>query len=161
LLLPGPFHPTASPCRRNLVPEGGAMPSLPPHLRGLVEGGALLPRRHAAGQREDDAPVPHDQLGHEGHLDEDGGARRQVAHADGEHVLQGAPSQRHMGGAESWKGGGARGMYYGRLWVSGYRSVFQSGVGGSIPALVDVSLSRTLDPELLPVAASTVYVTGL
>jgi len=30
-------------------------------------------------------------------------------------------------------------------------------VGGSIPALVDVSLSKTLSPELLPVAVSTVY----
>jgi len=29
-------------------------------------------------------------------------------------------------------------------------------VGGSIPGLVDVSLSKTLDPELLPVAVSTV-----
>jgi len=38
---------------------------------------------------------------------------------------------------------------------------FNQGVGGSIPALVDVSLSKTLNPELLPVAASTVYVTGL
>jgi len=26
------------------------------------------------------------------------------------------------------------------------------GVGGSIPALVDVSLSKTLNPEMLPVA---------
>jgi len=34
-------------------------------------------------------------------------------------------------------------------------SSFQ-GVGGSIPALVDVSLSKTLNPELLPVAVSTV-----
>jgi len=33
---------------------------------------------------------------------------------------------------------------------------FNQGVGGSIPALVDVSLSKTLNPELLPVAASTV-----
>jgi len=30
---------------------------------------------------------------------------------------------------------------------------FNQGVGGSIPALVDVSLSKKLDPELLPVAA--------
>jgi len=29
---------------------------------------------------------------------------------------------------------------------------FNQGVGGSIPALVDVSLSKTLNPELLPVA---------
>jgi len=36
------------------------------------------------------------------------------------------------------------------------------GVGGSIPALVDVSLSKTLNPELLPVAAlRCVTVTGL
>jgi len=34
---------------------------------------------------------------------------------------------------------------------------FKQGVGGSIPALVDVSLSKTLDPELLPVAVSTMY----
>jgi len=34
---------------------------------------------------------------------------------------------------------------------------FNQGVGGSIPARVDVSVSKTLDPELLPVAASTVY----
>jgi len=34
---------------------------------------------------------------------------------------------------------------------------FNQGVGGSIPALVDVSLSKTLNPELLPVAVSTVY----
>jgi len=39
----------------------------------------------------------------------------------------------------------------------GSRSVFQSGVGGSIPALVNVSLSKTLNSELFPVAASTVY----
>jgi len=31
---------------------------------------------------------------------------------------------------------------------------FNQGVGGSIPALVDVSLSKTLNPEWLPVAAS-------
>jgi len=30
---------------------------------------------------------------------------------------------------------------------------FNEGVGGSIPALVDVSLSKTLNPECLPVAA--------
>jgi len=41
------------------------------------------------------------------------------------------------------------------------RPSFNQGVGGSIPALVDVSLSKTLNTELLPVAASTVYVTGL
>jgi len=34
---------------------------------------------------------------------------------------------------------------------------FKKGVGGSIPALVDSSLSKTLNPELLPVAVSTVY----
>jgi len=44
-------------------------------------------------------------------------------------------------------------------WLAG--PSFNQGVGGSIPALVDVSLSKTLNPELLPVAASTVYVTGL
>jgi len=44
------------------------------------------------------------------------------------------------------------------LWVSD-RQVRLSirGVGGSIPALVDVSLSKTLNPELLPVAVSTAY----
>jgi len=31
------------------------------------------------------------------------------------------------------------------------------GVGGSTPALIHVSLSKTLHPELLPVAVSTVY----
>jgi len=40
-------------------------------------------------------------------------------------------------------------------WVAG--PSFNQGVGGSIPALVDVSLSKTLTPELLPVAESTVY----
>jgi len=40
-------------------------------------------------------------------------------------------------------------------WVAG--PSFNQGVEGSIPALVDVSLSKTLNPELLPVAASTVY----
>jgi len=39
-------------------------------------------------------------------------------------------------------------------WVAG--PSLNQGVGGSIPALVDVSLSKTLHPELLPVAASTV-----
>jgi len=44
----------------------------------------------------------------------------------------------------------------GRLgqWLAG-PSVNQ-GVGGLIPALVDVSLSKTLNPEWLPVAVSTV-----
>lgn len=58
------------------------------HLCGLVERRALLPGRHAPRQREEDAPVLDDQLGHEGHLDEDGGGGRQVADADGEHVLR-------------------------------------------------------------------------
>jgi len=40
-------------------------------------------------------------------------------------------------------------------WVAG--PSFNQGVGGSIPALVDVSLSKTLNPELLRVAASTMY----
>jgi len=40
-------------------------------------------------------------------------------------------------------------------WAAG--PSFNQGVGGSIPALVDVSLSKTLNPELLPVAAFTVY----
>jgi len=40
-------------------------------------------------------------------------------------------------------------------WVAG--PSFNQGVGGSIPALVFVSLSKTLNPELLPVAVSTVY----
>jgi len=39
-------------------------------------------------------------------------------------------------------------------WVAG--PAFNQGVGGSIPALVDVSLSKALDPESLPVAVSTV-----
>jgi len=34
---------------------------------------------------------------------------------------------------------------------------FNQGVGGSVPALIDVSLSKTLNPEFLPVAVSTVY----
>jgi len=34
---------------------------------------------------------------------------------------------------------------------------FNQGVGYSIPALVDVSLSKTLNPELFPAAVSTVY----
>jgi len=41
-------------------------------------------------------------------------------------------------------------------WLAGGLS-FNQGVGGSIPAQVDVSLSKTLNPELLPVVASTVY----
>jgi len=40
-------------------------------------------------------------------------------------------------------------------WFAGLS--FNQGVGGSIPALVDVSLSKTLNPELLPAAVSTVY----
>jgi len=40
-------------------------------------------------------------------------------------------------------------------WVAG--PSFNQEVGGSIPTLVDVSLSKTLNAELLPVAASTVY----
>jgi len=40
-------------------------------------------------------------------------------------------------------------------WLAGPSS--NQGVGGSIPALVDVSLSKTLNPELFPVAVSTVY----
>jgi len=39
-------------------------------------------------------------------------------------------------------------------WVAG--PSFNQGVGGSIPTLVDVSLSKILNPELLPVAVSTV-----
>jgi len=39
-------------------------------------------------------------------------------------------------------------------WAAG--PSFNQGVGGSIPALVDVSLSKTLNPELLSVVASTV-----
>lgn len=63
-------------------------PSLP-DLRGLVESGALLPWCHAARQGEENAPVADDQLRHEGHFDEHGGTGRQVAHADGEHILRG------------------------------------------------------------------------
>jgi len=40
-------------------------------------------------------------------------------------------------------------------WLAG--PSFNQGVGGSIPALVNMSLSKTLNPELLPVAASTVH----
>jgi len=40
-------------------------------------------------------------------------------------------------------------------WLGG--PSFKQGVGGSIPALVDVSLSKTLNPELLSVVVSTVY----
>ncbi|TNN22281.1 Plectin [Liparis tanakae] len=39
-------------------------------------------------------------------------------------------------------------------WVSG--ASFNQGVGGSITGLVDVSLSKTLKPELLPAAVCTV-----
>lgn len=60
-----------------------------PDLRGLLEGGALLPRRHTARQGEEDAPVPDNQLRHEGDLDEHGGTGGQVADADGEHILRG------------------------------------------------------------------------
>jgi len=35
-------------------------------------------------------------------------------------------------------------------WLAGL--AYNQGVGGSVPALVDVSLSKTLHPELLPVA---------
>jgi len=45
-------------------------------------------------------------------------------------------------------------------WVAG--PSFNQGVGGLIPAQVDVSLSKTLNPKLLPVAAiRCVNVTGL
>jgi len=40
-------------------------------------------------------------------------------------------------------------------WSAGLS--FNQGVGGSIPARVNVSLSKTLNPELLLVAESTVY----
>jgi len=40
-------------------------------------------------------------------------------------------------------------------WLAG--PSLNQGVGGLIPALVDVPLSKTLNPELLPVAVSTVY----
>jgi len=40
-------------------------------------------------------------------------------------------------------------------WSAGPSS--NQGVGGSIPALVDVSLSKTLNPEVLPVSVSTVF----
>lgn len=58
------------------------------HLRGLVEPVALLPRRHTPWQREMNSPFTDHQLGHICDLNEDGRSRRQVAHADGEHVLQ-------------------------------------------------------------------------
>jgi len=37
-----------------------------------------------------------------------------------------------------------------QLWLAGLS--FNQRIGGSIPALVDVSLSKTLNPDLLPVA---------
>jgi len=40
-------------------------------------------------------------------------------------------------------------------WLAG--PSFNQGVGGSIPALVDAPLSKTLNPELLPIAVCTVY----
>jgi len=43
----------------------------------------------------------------------------------------------------------------GRLWLACLS--FNQGVAGLIPALVDVSLSKRLHPELLPVAVSTAY----
>jgi len=53
--------------------------------------------------------------------------------------------------------GALRGTEYhaGGQWSAGLS--FHQGVGGSIPALVDLSLSKTLNPDLLPVAVSTVY----
>ena len=60
-------------------------------LGGLVKRCALLPGCHAPWQREEDAPVLHDQLRHKGHLHQDAGAGGQIAHADGEHVLQQEP----------------------------------------------------------------------
>lgn len=66
-----------------------SFPAWPADLRGLVESGALLPGSHAARQAEEDAPVSDDQLRHEGHFDKHGGAGRQVADADGEHILSG------------------------------------------------------------------------
>jgi len=42
-------------------------------------------------------------------------------------------------------------------WLAG--PSFNQGVGGSIPALVDVSLSKTLNPELLRLQCMNV--TGL
>jgi len=50
-------------------------------------------------------------------------------------------------------------------WTSGQKGhdnpshkwASNQGVGGSSPARVDVSLSKTPNPELLPGAASTVY----
>lgn len=71
------------------------------NLRGLVESGALLPRSQAARQREENAPVSDDQLRHEGHFDEHGGTGRQVADADGEHVLRGE----RQGGSNSVQSG--------------------------------------------------------
>jgi len=44
-------------------------------------------------------------------------------------------------------------VVYCYIWRAGPSS--NQGVGGSIPALVDVPWSKTLNPELLPVAAST------
>ncbi|TNN45448.1 hypothetical protein EYF80_044353 [Liparis tanakae] len=41
------------------------------------------------------------------------------------------------------------------LWVRGQQ--VRLSIGGSSPTLVDVSLSKTLHPEVLPVAVSTLY----
>lgn len=59
-----------------------------PYLRGLVERCTLLPRSHTPRQGEENNPVLDDQLSHKGHFNEDGRTGRQIAHTDGEHVLQ-------------------------------------------------------------------------
>jgi len=43
------------------------------------------------------------------------------------------------------------------IWARVGQRLAGPSVAGSIPALVDVSSSKTLNPELLPVAVSTVY----
>jgi len=40
-------------------------------------------------------------------------------------------------------------------WVAG--PSFNQGVGGSIPTLVNVSLSKTLNPELLPAGVGNLF----
>lgn len=58
------------------------------YLCGLVERCTLLPRRHTPRQGEENTPVPDDQLRHKGNFNEDGRTGRQIAHTDGEHILQ-------------------------------------------------------------------------
>lgn len=83
-LLEDNFSPTASSGRISWEVSGPGFP----YLRGLVERCALLPRSNTPWQGEEDTPILDDQLRHKGHFNEDGGTGRQIAHTDGEHVLQ-------------------------------------------------------------------------